>query len=341
MPRVVKEEPTREPAVVLAFPEQSEQLTLFDLGVDLVSLRRERASLAERRRAQATREAYACDWSDFCAWCGAAGRSSLPASSDTLSLYLVDLARRGRLVSTIQRRVSAISHYHLAAGLASPAGADVREVLCGLRRKLGTAPQRAKAAVSVDELRKLLGAVSEGVRGVRDRALLLLGFASSLRSAELVGLDLRDVAVERAGVVLTLRRSKTDQEGAGRQVGVHPGARKSTCPVRAVKAWLKERGRWPGPLFCQVGADGAIEREALDSERVRKVVQRAARRAGLDGRRFGAHSLRAGFATAAAINGAPELAIMERTGHRTVTMVRRYVRKGSVLAGANPLDGVL
>jgi integrase len=245
-------------------------------------------------------------------------------------------------VGTIRRRVSSINAAHLAAGLGSPCDGSVREVLAGLARKLGTAPRRAKAALSADELRKLLRATDDdGPRGCRDRALLVLGFASGLRRSDLVRLDLADVSIKREGLVLRISRSKTDQAGAGRLLGVHRGRRRSTCPVMVLERWILERGEWPGPLFCQLSNPGdAILRKRMTGESVGDLVQAAAKRAGLDWRRYGAHSLRAGCATAAAAAGASDVAIMTRTGHASAAMLRRYVRPSRLFA-IDPLRGVL
>lgn len=322
-------------------PGEPEQLRLFDVGVDVMALRMERAAIAERSRAENTRRAYAADWRDFEGWCRLAGRSALPASADTVALYLVHLARAGRLPATMERRAVAIGAQHVAGGLQSPVDSEVREVLAGLRRRLGTAPRRAKAALQLDELRRMLAALPNDARGARDRAVLLVGFASGLRRSDLAGLDLADVAVVREGLVLRVGRSKTDQEGAGREVGVHRGRRRSTCPVRALEAWLVERGAWPGPLFPVVGLHtGAVERRRVSGAAIAAVVQAAAKRAGLDPARYGGHSLRAGCATAAAAGGASDLAIAGRTGHRSLAVLRRYVRHGSLFA-VDPLAGAL
>jgi integrase len=306
-----------------------------------MALRRERAAISESKLSANTREAYHFDWADFLRWCDAAGRAPLPASSDTVQLYAVSQAGAGKLPSTIGRRMAAIAHRHLAAGFPSPIDADVREVLAGIGRKLGTAPVHAKAALSVEELGQLLAVCGEGAQGARDRAVLLLGFASGLRRSELAGLDLRDIEVLPAGVVLQLRRSKTDQSGAGREIGIHRGEREGTCPVRALEGWLVERGAWAGALFCRVSVAGAIVRgRRISGVIVAKIVQAAAERAGLDRRRYGGHSLRAGLATAAAGRGASAIAIMRRTGHRSTGMVERYIRHGSLFA-VDPLAGLL
>lgn len=322
--------------------DEPEQLALFGVpGVDLQALRMERERLAEERRAAATRKAYTSDWRDWTAWCDAAGKRPLPASPDSLSLYVVSMAQRGKSVATIERRLCAIVARHAAAGEPSPApkGGDVRELVLAVRRKLGTAP-RAKAALMASDLVVCLEALPKTDRGVRDRAVLVLGFASGLRRSELAALQLEDVDIVREGLRLRIGRSKTDQEGAGRLFGVHRGKRALTCPVRALEAWLQVRGDWAGPLFTPVRYYGEVVRQGINGDAIAGIVQRAAARAGLDPAKYGGHSLRAGCATEAAARGAGESAIMERTGHRSVGMVRRYIRHATIFA-RDPLDGAL
>ena len=319
-------------------------------------LRMERAALRASGRAPATERAYESDWLDFMAWCRSAGRVALPATADTVGLYVCGLSRAGKLPATIARRLAAISERHARLGHASPVTPDVREILAGIRRRVGAAPRHAKAALTVEELRRLLAAIDgrtvrRGVyeweapggaaRAARDRAILLVGFASGLRRSELAALELRDVEVAAAGLVIRIPRSKTDQEGAGQEISVHRGRRRETCPVRAYEAWLVERGRAAGALFCRVSAAGAVEpSKHMRGDAIALVVKSACERAGLDPDRYGGHSLRAGMCTAAAEHGARELAIMARSRHSSVEMVRRYVRHGTVFA-VDPLAGVL
>jgi site-specific recombinase XerD len=306
----------------------------------LAELRKERAALALRKRASNTARAYASDWRDFAAWCELAGRRALPASSDSCQLYLVHLAQLGRLPATLERRVSAIGAQHAAAGQRSPVDVDVREVLAGMRRKLGAAPQHAKAAVTIPELRLMLRATPGDAVGARDRALLLVGFASGMRRGELASLNLADVRFEERGAVLALAKSKTDQAGVGAYVGVHKGIHAETCPIRALRAWLVERGAWPGALFCSVDNCGAIRRARMADKGIASAVKGAAAAAGLDASRFAAHSLRAGLVTAAGGAGVGSLAIMARTGHRSASVLERYMRPASALA-VDPLRGLL
>ena len=332
--------PATAAAAVLS--RDPEQLSLFEGGVDLAALRRERADLAGRQRAENTRRAYAADWADFAAWCVSAGRCSLPAASDTVSLYLVSLARapRSLAVATLARRLSGISSVHLLAGLASPVGPDVLEVLGGCRRRFGR-PRDCREALSVGSLRRLLAVCGDGARGARDRALLLAGFAGACRRSELAALDLDDVRFSDEGLVLLIRTSKTDQLWDGQEVGIFPGLAAETCPVRAVRAWLVERGAWPGPLFCRVDPrTGAVRRQRIRGASVVDVVKRCAAAAGLEPALYAAHSLRAGCATAASANGAQTIEIMRRTRHRSLKVLDRYVRHGSLFA-FDPLAGQL
>jgi integrase len=333
-------DPAAAAAAVLT--REPEQLSLFEGGVDLSALRKERAELAGRQRSEGTRVAYAADWRDFAAWCLAAGRPPLPASSDTVSLYLVSLARppRSLAMATLARRLSAIASAHLVAGLASPCGADVWEVLSGCRRRFGR-PRECKEALSVGDLRRVLAACGDGARGARDRALLLLGFASACRRSEIAAFDLADVRFTDVGMLLQIRRSKTDQLFEGQEVGVHFGKRPGTCAVAAVRGWLVERGSWPGALFCRVHPrTGVVRRVRIRGWTVCDVLKRSAAAAGLDPAVYGAHSLRAGCATAASANDAPDLAIMRRTRHRSIEVLRDYIRHGKAF-GPDPLDDVL
>jgi integrase len=201
--------------------------------------------------------------------------------------------------------------------------------MAGIRRAKGTAP-RTKAPALASDIRAMIGAMQDGLLATRDRAVLLVGFAGALRRSELVGLKHNDVEVTRDGLVVTLRRSKTDQEAHGRKIGIPYGSDPRTCPVRALEAWLSESGISEGQLFRYVNRHGKLQPGALSPYAVALVVKRRAAAAGLDARRYAGHSLRAGLATAAAIGGASERSIMAQTGHRSVAMVRRYIRDGSL-----------
>ena len=230
------------------------------------------------------------------------------------------------------RRLTAITKAHQIAGHPSPATMQqpaVSETLKGIRRTLGTA-QQTKAPLLTADVRRMVEALPDTVAGRRDRALLLLGFAGGFRRSELAALDVGDVLPTEDGLVVKLRRSKTDPEGKGRDVGIPYGSTPSTCPVRALTAWKTAAGISEGALFRGVDRHGRVGTVRLHKDSVGLVVKRAAEAAGLDPAKYAGHSLRAGLATQAYLNGAGELAIMRQTGHRSLAMVRRYIRDGSL-----------
>ncbi len=280
-------------------------------------------------KAANTRRAYAADWRDFTTWCEAAGLPALPAAPETVTLYVTTRAESSK-VSTIQRRLIAISQAHQASRLESPTKSIlVRETMKGIRRVKGTA-QAGKAPTLIADIRAMVAALPSSLIGTRDRALLLLGFAGAFRRSELVALDVADLEFGCQGVVITLRRSKTDQEGQGRAIGIPHGANAVTCPVKALKAWLKAAGIDDGPIFRPVNRHGHLAPARLSAGAVAEIVKRCARAAGLDPAKYAGHSLRAGLATSAAAAGVSERAIMAQTGHRSVTIARRYIREGSL-----------
>ena len=297
----------------------------------LVDLARDAAAFAGKGKAASTRKAYASDVAAFTAWCAAAGLPALPADPATVGMYMAQLATTGgRKVATINRALVAISQEHQRARLESPTKHPaVLEVMRGIRRTLGTR-QTQKAALSVPELRAMLATLPDDLAGLRDRALLLVGFAGAFRRSEIVALEVEDVAFEEDGARITVRRSKTDQEGAGREVGLPRGSDRATCPVRALRDWLEAAGVTKGPIFRAVDQHGHVRASGLSVQSVALVVKRAATATGLEAGRFAGHSLRAGLATAAAKAGKSTSAIMRQTGHRSEAMVRRYIRAATL-----------
>lgn len=302
-------------------------------------LREERARLSLMERAPSTRAGYESDWGDFRRWCEAAGRAALPAAAETLELYLVDRGHRLK-VTTLERRAAAVAYMHVQARYASPVGPGVRAVLSAMARQRGSAPE-PKAVLTPEQLREISGALGRDARGARDRAVMVLGFASGLRRSELAALELGDVELVAEGLIVNVRRSKTDQQGAGRAIGVHPGQRADTCPVRTLRAWLDERGEWAGPLFARITwPSGRVLRRGIRGVAVGAIVKRAVALTGLDPADYGAHSLRAGMCTAAAECGTPDSLIMQRSGHRSARTLRRYVRPAELFR-RDPLASAL
>jgi len=199
----------------------------------------------------------------------------------------------------------------------------------GIRRSL-TVAQREAAPARIGEIRRMVAHLPHDIAGTRDRALLLVGFAGAMRRSELVGLDLADLISREEGIAVTIRSSKTDQEGQGRKVALPNGRDPDTCPVTAVRTWLDIAAIEDGPLFRSIDRHGNVSATRLSDRAVSLIIKRAAERAGLDPTIYSGHSLRAGFATTAAANGAPERAIANQTGHKSMEVLRRYVRHGSL-----------
>jgi len=316
----------------------AEQLCLFEMGgVDVRRLRLTAARWMENGRSVATKKAYAIGWADFEGWCRSAGRATLPALEETVQLYAVHCLEAGRALATVQQRLASIVAAHRQGGQTPPVGYAVRDLMRAARRKNGTA-QRQKAAIVPAELRKMSAALLrlKTVRAVRDRALLVFGFATGMRAGELCALEVSDVRFAAKGVVVWIGRSKTDQEGEGREVGIFAGKRAHSCPVRVLKAWLRVRGKEAGPLFAGVDGGDRVQPGRLNVKTVWRIVRRSVQMIGLDPEPYGAHSLRAGCATAAAVAGAGEIAIMQRTGHKSLAVVKRYIRHADVF-GVDPL----
>jgi integrase len=283
-------------------------------------------------KAPATLKAYRNDWRDFESWCRDHQLPSLPSTPETVALYIAD--RASTLASgTITRRLTSITKAHQAAGYTdSPATTRhfvVGETLKGIRRTIGTAQHGKDPLLSAD-IRRIVAARREDLLGLRDSALVLVGFAGGFRRSELAGIHISDLKFSSDGVVITVRKSKTDQDGAGREVGLPFGNSQDTCPVRSLRQWLAASGISDGPVFRSVGRYGHVSRRGLHKDSIGKLLKRAAMRAGLQVDELSGHSLLAGCVTQAAMNGVREFIIMRQTGHKTVATLRRYIRSGEI-----------
>jgi integrase len=284
---------------------------------------------ATHARAVERRAGYRADWREFCSWCESQSLGPLPASPEAVASYIAECA--GRLkVGSVQRRLNAIAEAHKAIGVESPIHhAMVMNTMKGIRRTKGTAPAQ-KAPALTEDIRAMVDVTDVGIIGARDRALILLGFAGAFRPSELVGLDVEDCTFGKDGLTIILRRSKTEQDRVGRKIGIPYGSNPDTCPVRVLQSWLEQGGITTGPLFRSINRHGRVQAGRLSGIDVARIVKKLAERAGLDPAKYAGHSLRAGHATTAAIAGASERSIMNQTGHRSVQVVRRYIRDGNL-----------
>jgi site-specific recombinase XerD len=288
-------------------------------------------ALMEAAKADNSRRAYRSDWRQFESWCRQHGLAALPAAPETVALYLTALAADHKPAS-LQRKLTSITKAHQAAGLPSPASmqhAVVSETLKGIRRTLGTA-QPGKEPLLTADIVRLLATLDDDLLGCRDRALLLVGFAGGFRRSELVSLDVDDITETADGLVICIRRSKTDPEAKGASVALPYGATAATCPVRSYRAWIAAAGIETGPAFRSVNRHGRLSPDRLNAGSVARLIKRAAAAAGLDPAPYAGHSLRAGFATQAFLNGAAEVSILRQTRHRSLDTLRKYIRDRSL-----------
>jgi site-specific recombinase XerD len=284
----------------------------------------EAAGYARAEKSDATRRAYRSDFAQFRSWCERKRVPALPADPEAVAAFLAAEASRGARVSTIGRRLAAIRYAHKLAGHEPPTNAEaVKATLRGIRRTAGSAPAR-KAPATADKVLAMVAKADTDLKGLRDRAILLLGFAGAFRRSELVALDVADLEFCDGGLHITIRKSKTDQEDFGARIAIARGS--IACPVDAVHAWIKAARIADGALFCPVTRTGKITVRRLSARAVAELVKTYARRAGLKAGDFSGHSLRSGFLTSAAAHGASIFKMMDVSRHKSVDTLRGYIR---------------
>lgn len=323
------------------------------------------AHLSDRAReriaggvAKNTTRAYARQWAAFEAWCAREGRTALPATAETLAEYVTVLADHGvppvqvenddvpgkpASNSTIEQAMAAVRTMHRTAGFKGQPDTDA--ALLVLRDHRRNSSQRTKKAtpILIDELRAMIETCDPStLQGMRDHALLVLGIAMFGRRSEMVALELDDLSETSEGLVVLVRKSKTDQDAKGREIPIPYGQHAATCPVRVMRAWvatLAEHGITEGRVLRSVNRPPHIGK-SLSGVAVDTVVKEraiAAKLPNADG--YSAHSLRAGGATLAAIAGHPISAIAEHGGwSATSPVVIGYVRQVDRWRN-NPLHG--
>lgn len=284
-------------------------------------------------KAANTLRAYTSDWTQFEGWCDERGLDPLPARPEAVATYLASLALAGKAASTIGRHLAAIGWKHRQDGQVPPSARDGRRVIAdtvaGIRREARARPSARKAAITARELSAMIAAAEgQGTRSIRDRAILALGLAAALRRSELVAIERRDVELVDKGLKLTLRQSKTDQEGEGQVIAVPAG--KTLKPVERLKAWLAVRGQGVGPLFYQIDPQGRLTDQPMSDRSIARLIQRYAGRSGLDPGTVAGHSLRAGFLTEASRAGATIAKMQEVSRHKKVEVLLGYVRSAEL-----------
>lgn len=293
----------------------------------------------QKSKADNTFRAYESDWLDFYDWCSPRRLQVLPAEPETIVNYINDLADHAK-ANTVSRRLSAISENHKAAGHLddNPCRSGlVRNALDAIKREKGTL-QRGKAPILVDDLRNIIDYFDHtDIAGIRDKALLLVGFMGAFRRSELVQIDVEDLAFTQEGVIILVAQSKGDQVGQGAQVAIPYSSDQDVCAVTALKVWIHRARLDSGPLFRPLNKHKQIRNRRLSNQSVAIIVKKYAELAGLNPDNFAGHSLRRGFATSAAQYDVDERAIMQQTRHKSEKMVRRYIEQGNLFKN-NPLN---
>jgi site-specific recombinase XerD len=309
----------------------------LDLAAEL-TLSADEAAYVEAARAENTLRGYRSDWAEFTAWCERLHRRALPAAADTISTYLTELARHGAKVGTMSRRLSSIRFAHQLRDLPDPTtGARVVAVWEGIRRTHGAPPEQAAPLMfpSLDDVLDHTATTrtwktrppEPDLAGLRDRALLLVGFWGALRRSELAALTVDQITEHRRGLVVALPWSKTNQRGEQTELVVLPHAnRRTRCAVTALRDWLDAAGITEGPVLRKVSRGNRVLDRAMHPESINDLVQAAAARAELPGGPYSAHSLRAGFVTYSHLRGASDRAIARQTRHRSLATLGAYVR---------------
>jgi integrase len=294
---------------------------------------------ARAARAPRTLEEYGKQLRAFHAFCKTKQLVAIPAEPTTVALYMTAGASRGLRPNTLHVQLAAIGEAHRVAGRPSPCSSPiVREVMKGIRRVHGAAERQA-VPLMADQLRMVLERIPNDPRGLRDRALLLLGFLAALRRQEIVSMTVEDIETHKDGITVHIPRSKTDPEGRGHAVGIKKHTSRALCTLRAINTWLEvaeiERGR----VFRRITKRGDIG-ESLTARSVPLIVKARASAAGIELGQLSAHSLRAGLATSAHVAGHSDQAIMQHGRWRSRTTLDRYIRDLDLFA-ENVTEGLI
>ena len=289
-----------------------------DLINNLKTLEIETLKNLKNSKANNTLRAYQSDFKDFTIFCEKNGFSSIPTQPKIIALYITNLSKSSKF-STLKRRIASISVIHKLKGhYLDTKHPIIMENLHGIKRTLGSR-QKAKKPILINDLKLIIEAIHK--EKIRDKALILTGFAGGFRRSELVSIDYEDIEFVNEGVKILIKRSKTDQTGEGTIKAIPYFDNQNFCPVIALKNYIEHKKSTNikiGKIF------------EISDKSVALIIKRYANKAGLDSSKYAGHSLRSGFATTAAEFGAEERNIMAMTGHKTTQMVRRYIQEANL-----------
>ena len=303
-----------------------------ELITDLKTLELETLKNLRSSKAANTLRAYQSDFKDFSTFCVKNGLSSMPTEPKILALYLTHLSATSKF-STLKRRIASISVIHKMKGhYLDTKHPIIMENLHGIKRVKGT-NQKAKKPILIKDLKLIIDVIDQYLtycglpeieksrevkNKIRDKAIILIGFAGGFRRSELVNIDYEDIEFVEEGIKIFIKRSKTDQSGEGMIKAIPYFENKIYCPVLSLKHWIE---------FSEIKTDKIFK---ISDKSVSLIIKKYISLAGLDPNKYGGHSLRSGFATSAAEAGAEERNIMTMTGHKTTQMVRRYIQEANL-----------
>jgi len=292
-----------------------------NLITDIKKLELETIKNLKNSKSTNTLRAYQSDYNDFSLFCSKNGFQAMPTQPKILALYITHLASYSKY-STLKRRLASISIIHKTKGhYIDTKHPIIVENLMGIKRTNGS-NQKGKKPLLINDLKLLINAIDESkeknIRKIRDKALVLIGFAGGFRRSELVDIEYEDIEFAEEGVKIFVKRSKTDQSGEGMTKAIPYFDNINFCPVKALNKWVVEAEIKEGKIFN------------ISDKSVALIIKKYANYAGLDSHRYAGHSLRSGFATSTAESGAEERNIMAMTGHKSTEMVRRYIKEANL-----------
>ena len=281
-----------------------------------------------------TIRAYKSDFNDFGLFCSNHGFKSLPSEPKIISLYLTSLSSKNIKMSTIKRRLVSIGVIHRLKGhYIDTKHPSIIENIMGIKRRKGVT-QKGKKPLLINTLKKVINVIDDQkhdeIKILRDKTIILIGFAGGFRRNEIVSLDFEDLDFVKEGIKINLKKSKNDQFGEGFTKALPYFDNSKYCPVISIEKWIKKSNINTGPLFRRFTKGSNLSVNRLSDQTIALLVKTYLDLAGINSKDYSGHSLRSGFATSAAESGAEERSIMAMTGHKSTEMVRRYIKEANL-----------
>ena len=301
---------------------------------DIKALQEETLLNLQSSKANNTVRAYKSDFNHFGLFCSQNGFKSLPSEPKVISLYLTYLSTKDVKMSTIKRRLVSIGVIHKLKGhYLDTKHPSIIENIMGIKRRKGS-KQNGKKPILISSLKKIINVIdqkiTQEIKKLRDRTIILIGFSGGFRRNEIVSLDYEDLDFVSEGLKINLRRSKTDQFGEGLVKARPYFDNPQYCPVNSLQKWIQISKITSGPLFRRFTKGSNLSENRLTDQTVALLIKKYLRLADIDSKNYSGHSLRSGFATSAAESGVEERSIMAMTGHKSTEMVRRYIKEANL-----------